>query len=106
MNRTILLAALAAAPLTVLATAAPATAAGCTTNVYGVTRHAGVYGYEQDGRLEGLLKYKDAGDTVVGPRVNRSVPHSFVNLGSGTNPYTGGTIALMADSALAYQYCY
>lgn len=63
----------------------------------------------RDGRSherQGLLKEKDAGDTVVGPRVDRSVPHSFVHLGSGTNPYTGGTVALMADSALAYRYCY
>lgn len=108
MNRTVLIAALAAAPLTVLATAAPASAAGCTTNVYSVTRHAGVYGYEDSssGALEGLLKYKNAGDTVTGLRINRSLPHTFVILGSGRNPYLGGEVALMADSALSYQYCY
>lgn len=111
MHRTVLPAAIAAiavlaVPVGVLATTTPADAAGCGTNVYSVTRHAGVYGYEEGGALQGLLKYKDAGDTVVGPRVTRSVPHSFVTLGSGTNPYTGGDVALMADSALAYQYCY
>lgn len=112
MTRTLRLgtAVLVAAPLTaaaVSATSTPAAAAGCTSNVYTVTRHAGVYGYEDgNGALQGLLKYKDAGDRVVGPRANRTVPHSFVDLGSGTNPHTGGTVALMADSALSYRYCY
>jgi hypothetical protein len=96
----------------VVAASSPAEASGCSTNVYRVTRHAGVYGYEEKVGdrvyLRGRLKYKNEGDRVTGPHgVHRTPPHTFVALGGGqVNPYTNGTLALMANSALDYQYCY